>query len=144
MQIINQIEEHNIKLEMHALNNLVAEKVEVFLELKHKTVNAALGLQLHPWLVMELSLKKLYQNFTAAAKLGLRIIRLRIKLQVVIQLKKLAVNTLVKTPLETATTKETLKVQDSKSWPSTLLAKSSGLKTSPLLGNLLPPMVTLV
>jgi len=78
-------------------------------------VNAALGLQLHHWLVMELSLKKLYQNFTAAAKLGLRIIRLRIKLQVVIQLKKLAVNTSVKTPLETATTKETLKVQDSKS-----------------------------
>ena len=48
MQIIKEdkITKQNVSLEKLAINNLVVEKVEVFLEFKHKTVNAALGSQM--------------------------------------------------------------------------------------------------
>jgi hypothetical protein len=68
MQII-KIEENNMPLEMHALNNLVVEKVEVFLELKHKTVNAALGSQMDASLLKKLSLEMMYQKITVASML---------------------------------------------------------------------------
>jgi len=134
--MLEEIKEKQWAPGKNAKKSLVAEILDLFLELKHKTVNAALGSQLGASLQKKLSLKMMYQKITVVSMLE--------ELKKVITLKKLAVDTLVQTPLETATTSTTLKVQDTKSWPNTSLTNHFGLKTSPLLGNLLPPMVTLV
>jgi len=117
---------------------LQASKVEIFLEFLHKTQNAALGSQLDAWLLKKLSQGVIFLKNTVVVKLLVRVDKK------VTTLKKLAVSTLAKAPMETATTKATHKDQDTRSWPNMLLAKSTGLMTSLLHGNLLQPMVTLV
>jgi len=102
------------KLEELLLKNVIeimlVNKLEVFLELKHKTVNAALGSQLDAWLLKKLSKKVTFQKNTAEVQLSVRVNK------EVTTLKKLAVSILDQIPMETVTTKLTLKVQDTKSW----------------------------
>ena len=89
---------------------MLVKKVEVILELKRKTVNAALGSNMDAWLLKKLSQEVTFQKNTAALQLSVRIKK------EVTTLKKLAVSILDPIPMETATTQITLKVQDTKSW----------------------------
>jgi hypothetical protein len=116
-----------------------AKAAKIFQEFLHKRLNAVLGSHMDACLIKKLSqIKTTLQKITAALMLLVR------KERKVTMKKKLVVSTLVKTPMETATSVRTHKVQDTRSWPNMLLVKSIGSTTSPLLGNLLQPMVTLV
>ena len=76
---------------------MLVKKVEVILELKRKTVNAALGSNMDAWLLKKLSQEVTFQKNTAALQLSVRIDK------EVIPQKKLVVSILDPIPMETAT-----------------------------------------
>jgi len=88
---------------------LLVKKVEVILELKRKTVNAALGSQMDAWLIKKLSQEMTFQKNTAALQLSVR------TKKEVTTLKKLVVSILDPIPMETATSEMALKDQHTKS-----------------------------
>ena len=128
------------KIEPHAIENLLVEKPEVFQEFLLKQLNAVHGSHMDACIIKELSQqRRMFLKNTAAMNLLKKILK-----REVTPLRKLAASMSAKTPMETATSEITHKVQDTRSWPNMLLAKSIGLTTSHLHGNLLQPMVTQV
>ena len=89
---------------------MLVKKVEVILELKRKTVNAALGSNMDAWLLKKLSKEVTFQKNTAVLQLSVRIKK------EVTTLQKLVVSILDPIPMETATLEMALKDQDTKSW----------------------------